>query len=79
MCRTTIADLPIPVLHKLFKILGQEGVIELGKTCAFMRTLVAETVPNLSLTLYPHQVSCGSFTFDAASAITTAKNTHPSS
>lgn len=57
MCRKNLGDLPLAVLDKLFTILAAEDVVNLSHTCSFLRALALESVPNLLLTLYPHQVN----------------------
>ena len=53
--RSSLADMPLPLMNKVVAQLGPEDLITLSKTCRFFHAMVEEAVPNLLLSLYAHQ------------------------
>lgn len=60
VCRKTLADLPLPVMSNVLMHLDAQNVHQLGRSCRFFRSLAEESVPDLNLSLYPHQARIAS-------------------
>ena len=55
MCRKGLADLPLALIFKVMSQLDAKDIHCLGSSCCFFRALAEESVPDLNLSLYPHQ------------------------
>ena len=55
-CSANLADVPLPLIHQVMASLAWRDVATLACTCRFFKALSDEAIPDLKLSLYPHQV-----------------------